>query len=166
MLIGIAETRQVLIDFSVDRHSKCAKCRQDNYDFYPCKLKMLCFDLPVLPIPNFHIPDIYLDLSEINIGIDIIIPHFQFVPRKFSFPRLPELPDPRDIEIEINIPDIPVLPLPPPLPDLPELDMDIDLELPTLPPPPKLPKIAPAIKVVVKIADFIGTLLCLVKGSI
>ncbi len=66
-LKGIIKTRQLLIDFTVNRQDRCSKCRQDHYDYYSCKLKLLCVDLPVIPIPSFHLPDIFIDLSNIQI---------------------------------------------------------------------------------------------------
>lgn len=159
----IIETRQILIDFSVQRQSKCAKCRQDNYDFYSCKLKLLCVDLPILPIPPFHLPDIIIDLSQINLWIDITLPRFNFVPRKIVLPRLPDLPSPIDANVDIRVPDIPVLPPPPLLPQLPTFQLKADLELPSLPPPPKIPKISPAIEAVINIADLIWSFMCIFK---
>ena len=66
-LKGIINTWQLLIDFTVKRQDKCSKCRQDHYDYYSCKLKLLCIDLPVIPIPSFHIPNFFIDLSDINL---------------------------------------------------------------------------------------------------
>jgi hypothetical protein len=163
LLVGIVQTRQLLIDFSVNWHTKCAKCRQDNYDFYSCKLSLLCVELPILPIPDFHIPDIYIDLSDVQVGLDVILPRFNFVPRKLPMIRLPDLPPPDPIEIDIDIPTVPLLPHAPPLPELPTLDMDVDITLPTLPPAPKMPRLSPAIEVVIELADFIGSIFCIFK---
>lgn len=67
VLKGIIKTRQLVIDFSVNWQDRCSKCRQDHYDYYSCKLKLLCIDLPVIPIPSFHLPDIFIDLSDIKV---------------------------------------------------------------------------------------------------
>jgi hypothetical protein len=67
LMIAIIKTWQILIDFSVNWKRSCGKCRVDNYDFYNCVLSLLCIDLPILPIPPFKLPDIYIDLSHINI---------------------------------------------------------------------------------------------------
>ncbi|USN55750.1 MAG: hypothetical protein H6765_04065 [Candidatus Peribacteria bacterium] len=166
LIIGIVETWQLLIDFSVDRNTKCAKCRQDNYDYYSCRLSLLCVDLPILPIPNFHLPDIYLDLSDFNIGLDIIVPRFNFTPRMLPLIRLPDLPPPSNVQIDLDIPEIPRLPMPPPLPQMPTLDLKIDIALPNLPPVPKLPKLSPAIKTIIKVADFIGSIWCIFKSGL
>lgn len=168
LIIGIIETWQILIDFSVNWHSKCAECKQDNYDFYSCKLSMLCPDLPVLPIPNFHIPNIFIDFSNISLWLDVVLPDVRFVPKKLPLPTLPDLPTPDVLSLWLNftLPEIPVLPPPPALPALPELDLDIEMTLPTLPPAPKVPKISPAIKRVVELSDLLGTFLCLLKSDI
>lgn len=165
-LKGIIKTRQLLIDFTVNRQDRCSKCRQDHYDYYSCKLKLLCVDLPVIPIPSFHLPDIFIDLSNIQIGLDLIIPRFRFVPRRMDLFQLPDLPLPRWSRIDITIPTIPLLPPPPDLPELPELDLDLDMTLPVLPPAPKIPALSPAIKAVIKIMDVIGKFYCIFKWGI
>jgi len=164
-MIGIIDTRQPLIDFSTNWRTKCAKCTVDNYDYYSCKLSMLCVDLPILPLPPFRIPDVILDLSQINLGIDIQIPKFVFIPEKIQYPRLPDFPDPADFELDIDVelPIIPQLPPPPILPQLPELDIETDIELPNLPPAPRIPNIYPSVEMVLEIADFIGSIFCIFK---
>ena len=155
LLVGIIKTWQTLIDVSVNWHSKCAQCRQDNYDFYSCKLSLLCVDLPVLPIPNFHLPNILIDLSNINLGVDFVLPRINFVPKRVPLIEIPDLPAPQDININVNVYQIPLLPSPPELPALPELDLDVNIQLPTLPPAPKIPRISPAIEVVLDLLDLI-----------
>jgi hypothetical protein len=162
-LKGIIKTRQLLIDFTVNWQDRCSKCRQDHYDYYSCKLKLLCVDLPVIPIPSFHLPDIFIDLSNIQIGLDLIVPRFRFVPRKMTLFQLPDLPLPRGFDVDLTIPTIPVLPPPPTLPELPELDLDLDMTLPVLPPAPKIPALSPAIKAVVKVMDILGKFFCIFK---
>ena len=163
LLVGIIETRQILIDFSVNRSTKCAKCRQDNYDYYSCKLSLLCVDLPVLRIPPFKLPNIYMDLSNIALGIDVVLPKFNFVPRKVPLLSLPDLPAPTDIEANITLPEIPVLPRPPQLPELLDVQIDFEMELPVLPPAPRVPELMPVIRTVVKVADLLGTIFCTFK---
>ena len=93
------------------------------------------------------------------------MPKFVFMPEKIYFPVLPELPDPRDFELnlDVEIPDVPQLPLPPPLPQLPDISLEADIELPVLPPAPQIPDLIPSVKMVVDIADFIGTVFCIFK---
>ena len=127
---------------------------------------MLCVDLPILPIPSFHLPNIIIDLSNINLGIDFVLPDIQFVSKRIPLPKLPDFPPPQDFVIDITLPVLPTIPPPPPLPELPELTLDIDFRLPTLPPAPKIPKISPAIKVVVELLDLVGTIWCLFKSKV
>jgi hypothetical protein len=56
-----------MIDFSVKWKAECSTCKVDNYDFYSCALSLLCIDLPILPIPPFKLPDIYVDFSNIDL---------------------------------------------------------------------------------------------------
>lgn len=167
LLISAVKTWQVLIDFSVNRKTKCGKCKVDNYDFYSCTLSLLCINLPILPIPNFRIPNINIDLSHINLGMDILLPKFNFVPKNIPLPRLPDLPAPPsinvDFDLNVALPQIPVLPAPPTLPELPSFIPNIELNLPTLPPAPRIPKIAPQITQTLKIAEFIAKVFCIVK---
>lgn len=166
-MVAAVKTWQVLIDFSVNRKTKCGKCRVDNYDFYSCTLSMLCVDLPVLPIPPFRIPNLYIDLSHVELGMDILLPKFNFVPRSIPMPRLPDLPSPPTINLNLDlnvaIPNIPQIPAPPKLPDLPSFIPNVQLNLPSLPPAPRLPKIAPQITASLKVAEVIAKIFCIVK---
>lgn len=166
-LIGVIKTRQALIDFSVNWNQSCATCSNDNYDYYSCSLSFLCPDLPVLPLPPFKLPNIYLDLSRIDIWIDILLPTFKFSPTSIPLPRVPNLPRPPsawfDFNLDFWIPEIPDLPMPPQLPTLPMVIPQVKLDLPVLPPAPKIPKLTPQIQWVLKAWEFIGKILCIVK---
>lgn len=190
-LIWIIKTYQILIDFSVNRSERCGKCTNDTYDSYSCSLSMLCPDiwLPIIPIPSFKIPNIIIDLSNVNLWIDILLPKFNFTPTKIALVKIPNLPEPpkfnANISLEdqlkiwldliwdistslsfvkdINIPSIPQLPKPPQLPQPPTLLPTVHLELPVLPPAPKLPEISTSIKGALKTAEVIGKIICIVK---
>lgn len=127
-LIGVIQTRQVLIDFSVNRSKSCSTCTNDTYDYYSCSLAFLCPELPILPIPPFKLPSIFIDMSKIDLGIDILLPVFKFNPSRIPLAQIPNLPSPPNISASIDIdlnrpilttPQIPILPQPPQLPDLP-----------------------------------------------
>lgn len=190
-LISIIKTYQILIDFSVNRQESCWKCTNDTYDSYSCSLSMLCPDvwLPILAIPPFKIPNITIDLSNINLWIDILLPNFKFTPTKVALVKIPNLPEPPQINTNIsvedqlkmwldliwsiskslsfikdlNIPSIPELPQPPQLPEPPSFLPNIEMELPVLPPAPKLPQIPNEIKATLKTAEIIWKILCIVK---
>ncbi|MEF2176074.1 MAG: FG-GAP-like repeat-containing protein [Candidatus Absconditabacteria bacterium] len=168
LIIGIMETWQILVDFSVDWRSSCSKCRKDEYDYYSCKMSMLCPDLPILPIPPFKIPDIYLDFSHIDLGIDLVLPEFVFTPMDIPVFKLPDLPRPPAVGFGLNVilPSIPLLPALPELPEIPSFLPTIKLELPYLPPAPKIPELLPEVSGVLKILEFIGYLYCVIKQGI
>jgi hypothetical protein len=137
--------------------------------------------LPILAIPPFKIPNIYVDLSSIRLGMDVVLPNIHFVPKSITLPTLPELPRPPTVNINLTasagvlknadgsiskIPTVPQLPAPPRLPELPSFIPSIELNLPTLPPAPKVPRLAPAIQSTLKVASVIAKILCIVKNGI
>jgi hypothetical protein len=161
LVMNIIKTYQILIDFSINRGNKCSTCTNDTYDQYSCKLAILCqgIQLPLIDIPNFKIPDITLDFSNLNIGMNILLPSFNFQPAKIDLPNLPNLPSPPITNLAINIdilpdlPTIPELPAPPRLPELPSFIPNINIELPILPPAPKIPEIPIEFERVLNIAE-------------
>lgn len=178
LIIGSIKTWQAIIDFSVNRSERCSKCSNDNYGSFSCSLSFLCPKLPIFPIPAFKIPNIYMDLSHIELWMNIVLPKIHFVPIKIPLPQLPDLPEPPNVEVDLNIdlniaifkdmslPTIPVIPEPPTLPEPPSFIPSIKMDLPVLPPAPKIPKILPEISAVLKVADFIGKIFCIVKWGI
>ena len=177
LMVWAVKSWQAIIDFSVNWKSKCGQCKVDNYDYYSCTLSLLCPKLPILAIPPFRLPNIFIDLSHIRLWLDVVLPNIHFVPKTITLPALPELPAPPSINIDFTvsawnlswapkIPSIPQIPSPPRLPELPSFIPSIDLNLPTLPPAPKVPRISPAITSTLKVASTIGKILCIVKGGI
>ncbi len=193
-IIWIIKTYQLLIDFSVNRSQRCGKCSNDTYDSYSCSLSMLCPDiwLPIIPIPPFKIPNIIIDLSSINLWIDVLLPKINFTPTKIALVKIPNFPEPPKFNAsmsvedqlklwldliwsiskslafikDVNIPTIPELPKPPQLPQPPTLLPTVNLELPVLPPAPKLPEISNTLKATLKTAELIWKIICIVKWSI
>lgn len=170
LMVGAVKSWQPIIDLSTNRKSKCGKCTVDTYDYYSCMLSLLCPKLPILAIPPFKIPNIYIDLSNINLWMDILLPNIRFVPKRIELPKLPEPPSIINlwgnvwIDIDVNIPEIPTLPAPPVLPELPSVIPSIDLNLPTLPPAPKIPNLNPSISATLKVISKIWNILCMVKN--
>lgn len=188
-LIGVMKTRQAIIDLSVNRQSACGKCKQDGYDIYSCVLSFMCPSLPVLPIPSFKIPSIFLDFSRIDASMELLLPKFNFVPTQIPLRRLPNLPQPPSFKVNFDmdeqlkmlldallnkalwlnlalnfkITDIPILPSPPRLPQLPSFIPSVQLQLPTLPPAPKIPRLAPDIQATLKTVEYVGKIFCLLK---
>jgi hypothetical protein len=167
LMIAVIKTWQILIDFSVKWKRSCGKCRVDNYDFYDCTLSVFCIDLPILPIPPFKLPDIFIDLSHIDIGLKIVLPEFKFKPIRLPRIVLPNLPYPPKFNLNIKLPVPPLLPMPPQLPSLTFNIPTPEIKLPPLlPPAPQLPPILPPIKAVVDIAQWIGKIRCIIKNGI
>ena len=99
----------------------------------------------------------------------ITLPHFTIVPTRVPLPQLPDLPSPFTVDLSapqvaLQIPQVPHLPelqLPPF--ELPSFVAQIELKLPLLPPAVKIPKINPGIRTIVKLVEFLGTLVCIYK---
>lgn len=170
LIKNVIKTYQLIIDFSVNWSESCGNCAEDTYDQYSCKLSMLCnFSLPILQIPNFKLPNILLDLSDINLWLDIILPEFNFQPIRLELPELPNIPEPPSINANIklfDLPTIPQLPEPPELPELPSFIPEIELELPVLPPAPELPVIPNTIETLINASKLIWKIYCIVKWNL
>ncbi len=118
-----------------------------------------------------------MDMSHIELGMNIVLPKINFVPKKISLPQIPDLPEPPSVEVDrdilygldneyfkdMSLPTIPVIPEPPTLPEPPSFIPSIKMDLPVLPPAPKIPKILPEINGILKVAEFIGKVFCIVK---
>ena len=167
LMLNIIKTYQILIDFSIEWWQNCGNCSRDTYDQYTCKLSLLCdgISLPIIQIPNFKLPNITIDLTNIDLGLDIILPDFNFQPVRINLPDIPNIPEPPSVAVDVRVklPDIPLLPEPPELPDLPSFIPEVDLELPILPPAPELPKFPSEIEAILKIAKLIWKIFCIVK---
>lgn len=102
-----------------------------------------------------------------DLGLDIVIPNFRFAPQSIDLIQLPNLPQPPTVNINLNIdfeiPDLPILPEPPSLPPLPSLIPRVKMSLPVLPPAPKIPEIPKEITAVLKLAETLGKIYCIVK---
>lgn len=105
LLISVIKSRQAIIDLSVNRSKKCSSCTNDNYNFYGCSFGFICkfVNLPILPIPPFRIPSVYMDFSSINAQISIELPRINFVPTSINLPQLPNLPSPPNFLLDMDI---------------------------------------------------------------
>lgn len=170
LMLNIIKTYQVIINFSVEWSQNCGNCAKDTYDQYSCKLSLLCdsIQLPIIQIPNFKIPNITIDISNIDLGLDIVLPEFNFQTVRIDLPQLPNLPHPPALWANIklfDLPNIPQLPEPPHLPELPSFIPEIELDLPILPPAPELPKLPNQLEALIKVADLIWKIYCIVKWN-
>lgn len=174
-MITAVKTWQLLVDFALNWKERCGTCRIDNYDFATCSLNGLCPNFPLFAWPNFRTPDFTIDLSNIDAGIDIVVPNFKFRPVDvplYRVAQMSDLPLPPDLwspiyaQLNIILPTLPVIPGPPTLPSLPSLSMNVDMDLPLLPPAPKIPMLPETLNAAVQVADFVGKILCIVKWDV
>ncbi|KKQ71504.1 MAG: Peptidoglycan-associated outer membrane protein [Candidatus Peregrinibacteria bacterium GW2011_GWC2_39_14] len=160
----ILENWQLLLDIMVDYQTSCDSCKSDRFSLLEILLKIFAAipDPPVVQFPK--IPDIVLDVSQIQAGIKIIWPDLIFMPEKLVIPPLPRLKFPDIVPgIEIELFELPVIPAPPPLPDLPNLPPLPLIKLPDLPPAPIIPDLPSAIKKSSDILKKLMKILCLLK---
>ena len=148
--------------------SNCETCTNERFGNFGwwSLLGLVLPDIPVIQFPK--IPDIVLDLSNIDIMLDIELPVLNIRPEPIPLPPLPyiSLPDFPNASIFLQLPPLPILPAPPKLPPLPDLPPLPTLDLPTLPPPPKLPDVGKAFRVIIPLIEKILQTWCLVKKSL
>jgi hypothetical protein len=100
------ETRQALIDLSTNRQQSCSTCSNDNYGSYSCNLQFMCpSNLPILQFPPLKIPDIYIDLSHIDAGVELTLPEISFVSQSVTLPILPTIPEPPVMDVDFTVGD-------------------------------------------------------------
>lgn len=104
LIVNTLRSYQTLISFSSSWSSKCSTCSNDSYDQYACKLSLLCngIKLPILQIPNFKLPNITLDFSDVNLWMSILLPSFRFQTMHVDLPQLPDFPEVPNIDINLN----------------------------------------------------------------
>jgi len=61
------DTFQILIDVTVKWKQRCGTCRVDSYDLHSFLTALLSFDIPILKIPPFRLPNFNLDFSNIKV---------------------------------------------------------------------------------------------------
>lgn len=147
--------------------STCDTCMNERYANFGwwSLLGLLLPEIPVIQFPK--IPDIVLDLSNIDLMMDVELPVLNIRPEPIPLPPLPyvSLPDLPNVNIFLQMPALPILPaLPqfPPLPDLPPLPV---VDLPTLPPPPKLPDVGKGFEAILPLIEKILQTWCIMKKS-
>lgn len=93
MLIkAIAESWQPVLDIFTDTSKQCGVCRNQRYDLTYWKFKMISAVIPSIPVIKFpRWPNIVLDLSDVQLGINIAVPDFQFNLTPIKLPNLPSL---------------------------------------------------------------------------
>lgn len=157
-----------LFDIFIDFDTSCSICTNERYANFGwwMLLGLIIPDIPIISFPKW--PDIVLDFSNINGGIELDLPMLNIVPEPLPLPPLPyiRLPDIPNLQFMLKIPPLPVIPRPPEFPDLPDLPPIPVIELPTLPPPPKLPDIGMAFEIIIPLIEKILKIWCLLKKAL
>lgn len=165
----IVDGWQVLIDLSADLMDSCDKCTNQRYSGLQLLFSLFVFipDFPVVELPK--LPDITIDVSNIQGGIDIIWPDINFVPERLNIPELPRitLPDAAikldaNLDLDLEIPTLPTFDFNFEAPALPPLTLP---NLPSLPPPPALPELDPTLQASLNIASNILKIICLIRSG-
>ncbi len=158
---------KALIDLVIDYQASCDRCSTARFTLMELILRLFAVipEPPIIPFPK--LPDIYIDVSQIQAGLTITWPNIRFKPEPIIFPQIPRVRIPDIPTLTIILPTIPVLPEPPnlllELPDLPPLPLP---SLPDLPPPPKVPEFPVSIRITISILKEIMRILCLIKKGL
>ncbi len=166
-IIEIVKNIKELFDLFTNFDNNCDICTNERYANFGWWM-LLGLVLPEIPVIQFpKIPDIVLDMSNLDAVIDIELPILNLRPKPIPLPPLPyiKLPDFPTISIMLTLPPLPILPRLPELPDLPALPPLPTVDLPTLPAPPKLPDVAEAFEAVIPIIEKILEIWCIMKKS-
>lgn len=163
---AILKSWQLLVDVFIDFEAECKSCKNERHDLMSFIWKLISFIIPSIPIIQFpKWPDIWLDLHNINVWIEVWFPEFEMNLRPIDIPvRLPDLYLPDAPTISLTLPSLPLLPEPnlPTLPDIPTLP---EIKLPDLPPPPMLPRIFAQLEWVLEILKLVTKIMCILKTS-
>ncbi|MFA4814709.1 MAG: S-layer homology domain-containing protein [Candidatus Gracilibacteria bacterium] len=163
----IVDGWQVLIDLSMDLMDSCDKCTNQRYSGMQLLFSLFVFvpEFPVVEMPK--LPDIIIDVSNIQAGIDVVWPDINFIPERINIPALPRiiLPDvdiklDAKLDLDLNIPTLPVFDINFELPELPPLSLP---NLPSLPPPPAIPELDPTLSAALNISSNILRIVCIIR---
>ncbi len=165
------ETWKLLFQLSIDYQDSCDQCTTQRGSLIELLMKLFVFipEIPVIDLPKW--PDIVIDVSQIQAGIEISWPDVQFQSDPLILPDIPPLELPEILigisgEIDLGLPTLPVLPSPPQLPELPELPGLVLVELPDIPPPPEVPELDMSIQIGLKIIGNVIKIICLVRQGL
>lgn len=150
---------QVLIDVFDDYEQECAVCQNEQWNLQQWLWIIISAVIPPIPVVEFpRWPDVELDLSDINLSIDVAYPVFDLSYYPIDLPDMP-LPS----VTGFSTPTIPQLP------QLPDLDIDLEVpvidlpKLPDLPPPPLLPELSQVFTIALDIFKLVTLYECLFR---
>ncbi|MFC1747985.1 S-layer homology domain-containing protein [Pseudomonadota bacterium] len=157
---------RLLIDITVDYQASCDICSSARFTLMELIVRIFAMipEPPIIPFPK--LPDLYIDMSQIQTGLRVLWPDVAFRPEPIIIPKLPRLQLPGIPSLTIILPEIPILPDPPELPELPDLPPLPLPTLPDIPPPPKVPEFPVSIKATISILKDLMRILCLLKKGL
>ncbi|MDH5596755.1 MAG: VCBS repeat-containing protein, partial [Candidatus Peregrinibacteria bacterium] len=166
-IAAIIDNIEQLFDLFVDFDDSCNICTNERYANFGWfgLLGLLLPDIPIIEFPK--IPDIVLDMSDMEALIDIDLPILNLRTIPIPLPPIPyiTLPDLPSIDAFLSLPPLPILPRLPELPDLPKLPPIPTIDLPTLPPPPKLPDLGESFDLIIPLIEKVLKIWCMMKKS-
>ncbi len=163
----IVDGWQVLIDLSADLMDSCDKCTNQRYSGMQLLFSLFVFvpEFPVVEMPK--LPDIVIDVSNIQAGIDVVWPDIHFIPERINIPELPRITLPEadinldaSLDLDLNIPTLPTFDINFEPPELPPLSLP---NLPSLPPPPAIPELDPTLSAALNIASNVLRIVCIIR---
>ncbi len=163
LIKAILKSWQLILDIFYDYDTRCHQCKNERHDLMYFTWKLISMTLPKIPVIKFpKWPDIYLDLHNVRMLLNLTLPEFNFNLRPIVFPSLtlPTWPN-----LTANLPALPTLPIFPKLPELPDLPTLPSVDLPDLPPPPRLPKLLWSISRVLDVLKLVTKAMCILKTS-
>lgn len=168
-MTSIIDGWKALIDLSVDFMDSCDKCTNQRYSGLQLLFSLFVFipEFPVLELPK--LPDIVIDVSHIQAGVDVVWPDISFQATPITLPELERLVLPRadlnldfDLDLGVNIPVLPEFNIDFEFPELPGLVLP---DLPSIPAPPAIPEIFPEIEVALNISSNVLKIICLIRSG-
>ncbi len=170
-LKNIIKSWQTIITLSSDFMKSCDKCTNQRFSAFQIIANLFAFlpDIPVIEMPKW--PDIVIDVSSIQAGVNIAWPDITFEPETIVIPKIPRVKLPTGsinldffvkYDIDLHLPTLPELNLDFQVPELPTLSLP---NLPDLPPPPAIPQIDASLKASLDIVSAVLKIICLIRSN-
>ena len=166
-IVEAVKSWKALVKLVLEYQQSCDKCMTERHGMLGLILQLLVVipSPPVIPLPKW--PNFVFDLSQIEMGAEILWPDISFVHEPILLPDLPNIKLPDEVpEVAIKIPDIPVLPTFDFGFDLPDLGPLKLPQLPDLPEPFKVPSLPKPIVQLTAVIKAILKVLCLLKQGL
>ena len=162
-IIRIFKSWKMILDLIIEFQVSCDECKNDRFSMLGLLMQLFVVipSPPIIPLPKW--PDLVFDISQIQLGMNILWPDIVFKPEPIYLPNLPLITIPIIPDLTLELPgwvfDLKIPQLPE-LPDLPPLPIP---KLPDLPRPPKIPALPDVVVSLLASLKPIFKILCLLK---